>query len=181
MMRFLELLSCVLFASACVAGDETVDLDRISCEESLSIQGSWTAASPLRDASTAGCWPVGTWTFSVAVDPGGEVLDLDGDGAPDRCGAVAGTRAPELAPSYAMRVDRTDNGEGWVDMYTYLGDEEMHEIYRLKVTEIGGGDCEGAIELYNSTGKLYWNLKPVLTGTTITGSGEYRVYPNDAR
>jgi hypothetical protein len=165
-------LAALLATGACISGDETIQLDRIQCESTLTIQGTWSATAPLRDGSTAGCWPVGMWTFTAAVAANPEVPD------DKRC---EGENAPQFGTSYGLQVVRTDGGDGWTDSYAYQGNREIHEPYRYKVTEIGGGECQAAIELYDETGQKSWNLKPVLspTGTTLTGAGEFRVYEYD--
>ena len=189
-----------LLAVGCGVGDDKleetpVNPNGLTCSDAFKISGSFTPGTPARpiDADTGlpitGCWPVGTWTFTVTRDPGDEnVLDLTGDDRPDRCGEVANTAAPTIDPSYSFNVKREYvvemNEEGYVETYQMIGavDDSMQirwngkVLHRLKVTEGGGGECEGGVEIYSSDGLNYWNLKPALTGTTLSGFGDYAVY-----
>jgi hypothetical protein len=141
------------------------------CEETYSLRGTWTAGTPVRDSSApTGCWPVGTWTFTPTLDRTREVGDYNGDGKADRCGDVTGTTAPTVAASYSFRVNRVDDGSGWVDSYTYLGSHTAPEV-RVEVSGDGGGECEGDVELID--GEKVWNFKAAQTGATIVGYGEF--------
>ena len=76
--------------------------------------------------------------------------------------------------SDTFRVDRVDSDEGWQESYTWMGDPAR--LFRLKVTEGGGGECEGGLELISADGKEIWNMKPNQTGTAINGFGDYTLY-----
>lgn len=149
-----------------VGGDDYEDVLGITCAASYGLTGTFAPAAPTRPSDTpTGCWPVGTWTFSVALE------DSDCAAAP-----------VQLATSYAFRVDRTDDPAlGWVESYAYLGD--MAALYRLKVTEGGGGDCEGGLELYSADGTEHWNFKPALfdTGNALSGFAEYTRFEDSQR
>ena len=169
--------ACILlgvFVGACAVGDEdgappVVESDDpeevlgILCGAEFTLSGSFAAGTPARPADTpTGCWPVGTWTFAATMT----TTDCD-------------TPPVQLATEYSFRVDRQDLGEGWEESYTFFGDTSL--TYRLKVSEGGSGECEGGLELYNPTGTEYWNFKPNLEGTVLTGQAEYRLHGSDQR
>lgn len=161
------------------------------CTDAFKVTGTFTPGTPARPVLDdegepfTGCWPVGTWNFSVTLDPTDEnILDVTGDQQPDRCGRVSGTTAAGFDAAYSFSVNRVLEAEGYVDDYVLTGAVQEGEkwkwndkyLYRLKVTEGGGGECEGGLELYSLDGKSYWNLKPALTGTELTGFGDFGLY-----
>jgi hypothetical protein len=134
----------------------------VDCRADFTLTGTFAPIAPLRPAEVpTGCWPVGNWTFTAAL-------------ASNECPV-----APTPLPSYAFRVDRTDRGLGWEESYTYMGDQAS--LFKLKVSEGGSGECEGGLELYSPDGTQYWNLRPSLDGTTLTGIAEYAVYFENQR
>jgi hypothetical protein len=165
--------------AACGVGEDNTDpldpleRDVILCRAAFKTNGSFEPGVPERplDPETnlpiTGCWPVGIWTFTAAVDP---------DRTNQEETPCTGDQIPSVLPEYKFRVDRTENEEagGLVESYEYLGDEAM--LFRLKVSEGGGGECEGGLELFNVENTQYWNMKPALTQTVITGFGEYALY-----
>ena len=171
-----------LFAAACGVGDdgdtdkplEQIDPNpnKVRCSAAFKTQGTFTPKAPLKPADVSGCWPVGTWTFTATIDGNAEVLDVDKDGVGDRC---QGAAAPKLAASYSFVVDRTPDplDEGWTETYTYTGDTAIHSLHVVKVSEGGGGECEGAVELVSADKKQYWVLKPSLLRGSLGGFGEY--------
>jgi hypothetical protein len=192
-----------LLTAACGVGDEGGGGDdggnppdpidpnpnRIQCSAAFTITGSFAPGTPARPVEVpTGCWPVGTWSFTATVDNTAEVLDITGDKKGDRCGEVAGTNAPALAPSYSFRVDRSplndDNGTpgdpsddaiiGWSETYAYMGD--MSTFLRIAVSERGGQACEGHLELISPDKKSHWELVPNQTGTTIDGIGDFTLF-----
>lgn len=138
--------------------DDRDDALGIVCNATFKLTGTFTPGTPARPAEIpTGCWPVGTWSFTAAIDT-------------NECPS-----APALEASYAFRVDRTDpNGEGWTESYTYMGNQEM--LFKLGVSEGGSAECQGGLELYSLDGTEYWNFKPMQGGTTIEGFGEYAKY-----
>lgn len=156
------------FVGACsVGGDDGGDVltgieDRdealgIVCNATFKVTGSFAAGTPARPAEVpTGCWPVGTWTFSASIDT-------------NECATP-----PALATTYAFRVDRVDEGEGYVESYTYMGDQAM--LFKVGVSEGGSLECSGGLELFSPDGLQYWNFKPMQGGTTIEGFGEYAQY-----
>ncbi len=171
--RCLALGSLVAMVAACGVGDpagpppesdERNDVLGILCNAEYDVAGTFTPGTPTRPAEIpTGCWPVGTWTFTATMRS-------------NECAAPPS----QLATQYAFRVDRTPDATngGWEETYTYLGTGMAH---RLKVSEGGGGECEGGLELYSTDGTEWWNLKPALTGTTIDGFAEYSKYAEDQR
>ena len=190
--------ACVVFSvllGACGVGSdgggdpvEPVDPNplAIQCTDAFNITGTFTP-STARPADVGGCWPAGTWTFSVALDPTNDaILDINGDMMPDRCGQVAGTQAATFKSSYSFVVTRTDDGDGYVDAYMMATGQPFAQdcaqpgdcIARLKVSEGGARECEGGLEIYSADRKQYWNLHPSQeTGsTTLNGLGEFTQY-----
>ena len=156
----------------------------IQCTDAFKVTGTFTPGTA-RPADVAGCWPAGTWTFSVSLDPSDEaILDINGDKQPDRCGKVAGTQPATFKPTYSFTVTRVDDGEGYADNYM-MGQPFTTScasagdcVARLKVTEGGSRECEGGLEIYSADRKQYWNLHPAQdTGvTTLDGFGEFTQY-----
>jgi hypothetical protein len=180
-----------LFAVGCGVGDdgggipENKNPNGLVCTDAGTITGTFTAGTPVQPPDVSGCWPVGTWTFTVALDPADDnVLDITGDDQPDRCGRVSGTNAAVFDASYSFVVNRTMTEDGWDESYVLTGavqDGERYKwndklLYRLKVSEGGGGDCEGGLELYSLDGKSYWNLKPSQLGAVLSGVAEFALY-----
>ncbi len=177
----------LLLAVGCTVEDDvTEDIDNplgIACTDSFQVQGTFTAGTPAKPADVGGCWPVGTWSFSASLHPSDEgVRDITGDQLPDRCGKFGGTQPATTESNYAFVVSRTDAGEGWVDSYAMNGTTFGADcsaagacIFRLKVSEGGGGECEGGLEIYSADRKEHWNFKPnqSTSSTTLTGFGEY--------
>ena len=158
----------------------------IQCTDAFKVMGTFTP-STARPVDVGGCWPAGTWTFSVTLDPTNEaILDINGDMMPDRCGAVAGTVPATFKPSYSFVVTRTDDGDGYTDSYAMATGQPFQTscasagdcVARLKVSEGGGRECEGGLEIYSADRKQYWNLHPAqATGsTTLDGFGEFTQY-----
>ncbi|MBA2540699.1 MAG: hypothetical protein H0V17_13760 [Deltaproteobacteria bacterium] len=131
-----------------------------------------------------GCWPVGTWTFTAAIDDTVQVVDVNGDGAGDRCGEVSGTSPPTLESSYSFKVDRVDDpdSDGLLETYTYLGSSA--NFFAVKISEGGGGDCEGIMEFKSPDDKQWWTLNPNICTSAncspasgaITGGGDFTDY-----
>ncbi len=176
MLKVGILFACAITTAACGVGDpegpvtESDDRDEklgILCNAEFDLTGSFQPGTPARPAEVpTGCWPVGTWTFTATQ------RSTDCEAPPQ-----------QLVTTYSFRVDRVENTSttgsgGYDESYTWLG---QGSAYRLKVTEGGGGECEGGVELYNSTGTEWWNLKPSQAGTTITGFAEYAKYASDQR
>ena len=198
--------ACLVLAvvgGACGVGEDEIlepidpNPNRVACSVGLKTQGTFSPGVPGRPIvpadpddpedvarPLAGCWPVGTWTFTATIDPAAEVLDIDGDGVGDRCGEVPGTALPQLAPSYSYRVDRVmDDVEalGWTETITVLTGTTESRLVRMKISEGGGGECEGGMEYDNPERTALYSLKPALEGTTLTGFGEYTLYLDPQR
>jgi hypothetical protein len=141
----------------------------ITCRAAFNLTGTMTPGTPTRPLDPAttqpitGCWPVGTWSFTATVDT-------------TTMQTHPCTTPPTVLPKYEFRVDRTQqtDGSGLVESYTYLGDMAM--LGHLKVSEGGGGECEAGLELWSIDNKMFWNMKPDLTQTTIAGHGDFAVY-----
>lgn len=150
-------LAALVLLGACVPdGKDGADgdpLDRV-CTAMLSLSGSFQESSP-QPSDVFGCWPVGTWTFSAAIEDN------------------ACPETPVLEQEYAFEVSRDEDGE---ETYQYLTDPTWERVL-IKVTSGGGGLCEGGVEIYSSDGLVVLNLKPALQADkSITGFGEYDLY-----
>ena len=186
------LLSTTLFFAACGVGDDSgpnTNPNRQKCSAAFKTTGSFQAGSPARPIDPAttlpigGCWPVGVWTFTATVDPDAAVPDLNGDGVGDRCGD-SGTTPPTVEASYSFRVDRMDDpaSDGLLESYTYLGSSA--NFFKVKVSEGGGGDCEGIMEMVSRDAKEWWTFNPnictsadcIPPSNNIAGAGDYILY-----
>ena len=188
--------TCVLFSlllGACgVGGDDGQPVEPIDpnplamkCTDAFTVTGTFTP-STARPVDVEGCWGAGTWTFSVATDPSMDnILDVDKDGKPDRCGQVAGTTAATFKASYSFILTQADDGNGWISTVAMNGGGFASNcnasgdcIARLSVTEGGDRECQGQLEILSSDRLMYWNLQPQqLTGAAdLNGHGEYTLY-----
>ncbi|HWO21088.1 MAG TPA: hypothetical protein VNO30_20110 [Kofleriaceae bacterium] len=164
------------------------------CTDAFKITGTFTPGTPARPTVDpedptvpfTGCWPFGTWNFTVTRDPlEDNIQDITGDAKGDRCGAVSGTQIATFDASYSFIATRTpDPNSDFIDSYSLAGQTVQggktfwndKYLFKLKVTEGGGGECEAGIELYDRGGTNYWNLHPSLKGTTINGFGDFGLY-----
>jgi hypothetical protein len=182
-----------LFGVGCGVGDDKVEPndpnpENIVCTDNFKLTGTFTPGLPARDAdSPTGCWPVGTWNFTAALDPSSDTIrDITGDQLPDRCGEVAKTAPATFDASYNFTVTRTMDADGWVEDTQLTGATIGPDgrtmwndkvLYKLKITEGGTLDCEGGLELYSQDGKSYWNLHPTQAdGQPIGGTGDFVLY-----
>jgi hypothetical protein len=180
----------------CGVGDDSGDIP--ICADAFKVTGTFTPGTPARPATDptpdetgayppfTGCWPFGTWNFTVAIDPSEDAIqDFNNDKVPDRCGTVSGTSIATFESSYSFTVTRMDDAkDDFIDTYTLAGTTQDGErtffndkiLYKLKVTEGGSAECEGGLELYSKDGKSFWNLHPTQGGTTIGGTGDFFLY-----
>jgi hypothetical protein len=124
------------------------------------------------------------WTFTATIDDTAEVLDITGDGNGDRCGEVANTQPPALESQYSFRVDRVEDpdSDGLIETYAYLGSSA--EFFDVKISEGGGGDCEGILEFKSADSTQWWTFNPNICtsancqppSNTITGTGDFTAY-----
>jgi hypothetical protein len=187
-----------LLAVGCTTGDDEKleprdpNPQKIVCSDQFKLNGTFTPGTPARPVTDeagdpfTGCWPVGTWTFTAAIEASDEnIPDITDDGVGDRCGRVEGTQVAVADGSYSFTVTRTPDPDlDYKDSYAVVGavPEGMKlrwnnkYVTRVKVTEGGGLECEGGLELLSMDGKSYWNMKPSQGGTTIIGFGEFRLF-----
>ena len=178
------LLGILLATAACGVGDSNGvsggSDDRntklgVTCNGAFKLTGTFTPGTPARpiDPDTTlpltGCWPVGTWTFTAAVDPAGTNCKTP----------------PEVLPSYSFRLDRAEGTDmqGLSDTVTNLT-SIGNKLWHLSVSSNGQG-CEGNFEFGSPDGKDYWDMKPVLLNppnatdpptNKIVGNGDYDEY-----
>jgi hypothetical protein len=160
MMRTGSALFALILASAAAGCDpgsvENDTEDELLCASTLNITGTFAIGDP-QPAEISGCWPIGTWTFALAV---GE----------HNCAA-----APTPLPEYQIRVDRDLASEDpdYVWLYTYVTDPSDMTA-DISVTSGGGGLCEAEVMLFQDGGKTVWNLHPALQADrSLTGLGDY--------
>ncbi len=198
--------ACILVSSlavGCGVGDDDLEpLDpnpnKLVCTDAFKVTGTFVPdpawPRPTQDPDNMadpfmGCWPVGTWNFTVSLDPSDEnVQDITGDMVADRCGRITGTSPATFDSSYNFVVTRAadpDGGTDYIDDYRLNGSVQEGGrtkwndkwLYKVKVTAGGGELCEGGLELYSLDGKSYWNLHPALgADNTLTGFGDFHIY-----
>lgn len=170
-------LASLLLIAACGVGDEApiqpgnmTAAERL-CTDTYDLSGTFTLgqASPdnvNNDTGEAppdgmpdiqGCWPTGTWSFTLTRSGG------DCSPAPTLPGSVqfhVDFLADPIEPSYAEVLDAPAVAH-----------------HRVHVSQGGGGLCEGGIELYSDDGKEVYNLHPTLNvfnqNGPLGGSGEF--------
>lgn len=165
-------------AASCGVGSDKPAFDPdnpnyYACSSGYTLTGTFAAAAPARPADVGGCWGVGTWTFTAAIDPAYTAVDITGDGQPDKC---ADSAMPTLAASYSFSVTRVMGERGWDEVVTFNG--EVSQLHRLKVSEGGGRECEGGLELYLPGDVDFLNFKPNQStdSTVIDGRGDFVRY-----
>lgn len=184
------------FATGCFVGpdEDVLPIDpnpaRVACSAAFTLSGTWAAGTPTRNLdpnspeyTPTGCWGVGTWTFTAAIDRAAEVRDITGDKEGDRCGEFEATLEPRVESSYSFRVDRVESlnangqpdGSGSILKYTLLAGKASSELIQMKIGDDGAGDCEGDIELRSADRTMEWIFKPSQTDADgrIVGTGEY--------
>jgi hypothetical protein len=171
----LPVLASLVLIGACGVGDPAPPTNPMQaaerlCTDTYTLAGNFSLgmASPDRvDNETQqppgdgtpdiqGCWPVGTWTFTLTR--------TGGDCSP----------APTL-PSVTFQVDFID--DPIEPAYEEILTAPSIADHRLHVSQGGGGLCEGGLELYSADGKEVFNLHPTLnvfnTNGPLGGSGEF--------
>lgn len=137
------------------------------CTTSLTVTGSFvqSKAPPVHEDGTpyTGCWPIGTWTFSAAIEA-----------SPADC-----STAPALLSQYQFKVDEMLDADGIpYQVNTYMTDPTVR--HRVKVSQGGDGLCEGELNLFSADGKEVWIIKPELyADLRLGGDGEYQLYNSD--
>jgi hypothetical protein len=189
-----KLWPALLLLGACTVGQGDIDdgdsivgpsdpenPNAIRCTSAFKTSGAFNqtanrpnvteADDPRFGLPVQGCWPVGTWSFTVTHDAEAEVLDIDGDGIGDRCGEVAGTTVPALEASYSFSVTRTQDpdSDGLLEQYTYNGSSP--NFFSVKVSEGGGGDCQGGMEFASADKTQWWSFNPTICTSDETRPG----------
>jgi hypothetical protein len=176
-MKHGAVASLLLFA-ACGVGDDGTDpvnpnptaAERL-CSDTFELSGTFTLGMPSPDnvnnetqvapgdgiPDIQGCWPTGTWRFTLA--------STGGDCSP----------APTVPTSVEFRVDFINDPvePGYSEVLV----APVSEHHRVHVSQGGGGLCEGGIELYSTDGKEVYILNPTLNvfnqNGPLGGSGEF--------
>jgi len=150
------LIMAATVSALALACDGSVDAeDEIVCSTQFTIAGS--AVLETKPAEIGGCWPVGTWTFTLTQT------------------ANSCATAPTPLAQYQMKVER-DLAAPEPDHtynYTFLTDPTDMTV-ELGTTSGGGGLCEGEILIFADGGNTVWNLHPALQAdNTLNGLGDY--------
>jgi hypothetical protein len=160
-MRLVATLIIAACFMACTNGDAPVEPNGRLCGTTMTSSGSFTPdPTAMPNPNGTGCWPYGTWTFTMTVDM-------------NDCASP-----PQLAPQYQMKATQMINNDGdIVPIYSYLTDP-ANPMVIVKVSEGGvAGGCEGELDIYSNAGKDVFVLKPQLNAdNSITGDGEYTEY-----
>jgi hypothetical protein len=142
------------------ATDGGIPVGMLLCQADLSITGTYAQGNAPPADFPGGCWPDGTWTFTVAVSQNG-------------C-----STAPKLEAMYSFKVQEDND---YNDTITYLSDPTNKDD-SLKLSGGEGGLCTGAFLLFSADGKTVINLRPALqVGNVLNGKGDYRIYDQDQR
>jgi hypothetical protein len=173
-MRYSALASLLLLG-ACGVGDDgppSTPEPRI-CQAHFTIDGQFALGMPSPDKvnndtgdppgdgmpDIMGCWPVGTWTFSVT--------QTDNDCA----------KPPAPLAQYKLTVGFIDDPVEPGYSYTLNEPNPAQTKSRAGVSSGGGGLCVATIELFSEDGKQTWNLQLALdvfnTSGPLTGLAEY--------
>ncbi len=153
---------------ACTNGDTMGDPNGQQCVAHMTATGTFapnTATPPPNGWGNGGCWPAGTWTFSLAVTD-------------NNCPA-----APTPLAQYSFKgVETTDmNGDPVVNTFTLITPDPSLQRNIVKVSEGGAGLCAGEVDLYSTDGKQVWSLQPEINfdNATISGDGSFEIYSTD--
>lgn len=170
MLRTVAVLASIL-ATGCVV--ESVDeapmttpdtIGRL-CTMQMAVSGTFvesTPAPPHEDGTPyTGCWPIGTWTFSVTP------------------GQTDCSPAPAPLGQYQFKVElKTDSDGQYYQSNTYMTDPSAR--HRVKVSQGGAGLCQGELNLFSADGKEVWIIKPSLyEDKHLGGDGEYSLHDSD--
>lgn len=134
------------------------------CEANFTITGTFTpgAARPA-DVGPGGCWPDGTWTFTLSAPTDNNCAD-----------------ALKTETQYTFKVTRDTD---YNDTIVYQNDPtNMYVSAKIGGNE-GGALCLAAFMVFSADGKLVTNLRPALQtdNATIAGAADYRVWDTDQR
>jgi len=155
-MRFA--LICLIF-TACTSGDTPPEPNGRLCGAVFTTSGTFTPdATAMPNPDGTGCWPYGTWTYSMAM-------------VSNDCSA-----APMVAAQYQFKVTQMlDQNNDVIPVYAYLTDPTAMNV--VKVSQGGSGLCEGEVDVYSADGKNVYVMKPELNAdNTITGDAEFAMY-----
>ena len=171
---------CVLIgisAAACTTGEDNVtppDPNGKQCTAIYTVTGTFaqSTARPLGGTGMpiTGCWPIGMWTFNVALVSGMNTC----------------TPTPTPLSQYQfMGTTTTDPVTGdYLEQFSYVpqaSDPTAHSI--AKANTGGTGSCAGELSLFSADGTQVWLLKPETVDETATsainGIAEFNVYNGD--
>ena len=176
-MRIARLTAVLGFSllGACTTGNNAPDPTGRLCSTHYTVSGTFMQSTARPADNQDGCWPVGTWTFSVAVDTTQD----------NTCNP-----APTPLPMYQMEADWVaDPNDPGQMVETFKYDTDPSVLNHVSVTEggviMGGngsgfGACAGELDLWDAACTHVWTLQPEADtydpGGTIQGQGEYSEY-----
>ena len=159
-----SLLAAASATAGCGVGGISTDPNELQCAAPVTISGTFSQEAE-QPGEISGCWPIGTWSFTVTVG--------EGD-----CGDV-----PAPLPDYAVRFER--DTEAAQPDYTWISSyltDPSDQFVQVSVTSGGGGLCEADVQIFSADGTAVWNLHPALQAdATLNGQGEYMLYGGDQR
>ena len=170
----------LLLIGACGVGDDggpTGPTDPRLCNTEFNLTGTYAVGmappdlvnndtqQPPADGvpDIQGCWPTGMWTFTAAVTTNDTMT-------PD-C-----SPAPNVPQQVQFRVDFVSDPNDPTYTYTLLAPTGFKKTI-VKISQGGGGLCEGQVELYSEDGKETFNFHPILNvfnqNGPLAGQGEF--------
>ena len=193
LIRICGVVSSMLLSAACTTGssgtgdgggssimaghpEASMQQEGITCSTFYAATGTFVPnTSDPPPSGFTGCWPIGTWTFSLTVS-----TDTTMGGGIDSC-AASGKEPTPLAQYRFTGTTTTDADGDPVEHFTYNPQSTDPTVnYTAKVTEGGSGICAGNLTLYDATGEQVWSMSPELnTDNSITGNAEFDLFPTD--
>ncbi len=164
--------------------DERLNQLDIVCESQFRVTGTYVAGIA-QPAGQNGCWPVGTWTITAAVEqqgcdpqpalPEAMIYDVSFDEEETFIDVAFPSDPPEL---------RADGRDGCDDGKDNDGDGLIDNVdsgcrTNLKISTQGDGLCHGAMDHFNADNSV-WSFRPTLQEDgTLSGIGTYAVHKAD--
>jgi hypothetical protein len=178
----------LLLIGACGVGDDgglPGPTDPRLCTTEFNLTGSFTVGMAPPDnvnndtqqppgdgvPDIEGCWPTGMWTFTAAVTT-------------NTPGETECAPAPTAPTQIQFKVDFVSDPVDPTYSYTVVAPTTFSKSL-VKVSQGGGGLCEGQIEFFSSDGKETFNFHPVLNvfnqNGPLNGQGEFARFSVDQR
>jgi len=155
-----------LLITGCGVGDnQSSTPDPRICQAHFTVAGTFTLGQAPPDRvnndtqvppadgvpDIQGCWPVGTWTFTLAQDD-------------NTC-----KTAPTPLAEYKFTTTFVDDPVEPDYAYALNEPNPAGAKYRVGVSSGGGGLCTAQMELFSDDGKQTWILNPALNSFNMSG------------